>query len=119
LPDGGIAVHFCVAKNGLFQSVGDRDLALEAVAFAAVWNDTEAPDSTSITGKDFSAAFARVKALPRTGSPEERIAAAQREMWQSLEGGTGLRALLGSVTARWRGLPFVLQPDQVRVDKPQ
>jgi hypothetical protein len=111
LPDGRIGVHICVAKNGLFRTLGERDLALEALAFAAVWEDMSRPDSLSFAGKDFDSAFARVKALPRTGSPSERVERAQQTMWNALESGTGLRVLLGSITGRWGSLPFALRPD--------
>jgi hypothetical protein len=84
--------------------MGGRDLALEAVAFAAVWEDTNRPDSLSIAGKDFDAAFARVKALPKAGSSSARVARAQQEMWRAFEAGTGLRALLTNITGRWTEL---------------
>jgi hypothetical protein len=110
LPDGRTGVHICVAKHGLFESLGPRDIAVEAVAFAAVWDDTSLPDSLSVTAKDFTLALNRVKALPRNGSPAERIERAQDVMWKTFQGGEGLVTLLRQVTSRWPGLPFVLQP---------
>lgn len=105
LPDGRIGVHICTVENGLFRSLGTRDLALEALAFAAVWEDTSRPDSTALAGADFADAYKRVRALPRTGAPGERIASAQRTMWDALESGTGLPRLLRDVEARWPDIP--------------
>lgn len=105
LPDGRIGVHICTVENGLFRTLGTRDLALEALAFAAVWEDTSRPDSTALASADFDEAYKRVRALPRTGAPSERIASAQRTMWHALESGTGLPRLLRDVEARWPDVP--------------
>lgn len=110
LPDGKIGVHFCVVKHGLFESLGTRDLAVEAVAFAAVWDDVSLPDSVAFAGKDFNAAFDRVVALPRTAPPAERVARAQETMWKSMEAGDGLPKLLQHAASQWEGLPFTLRP---------
>ena len=110
LPDGKIGVHICVVKHGLFDAMGSRDLAVEAVAFAAVWDDNELPDSVSFAGKDFNAAFDHVVALPRTPPPAERVARAQETMWTSMEAGHGLPKLLQHAASQWNGLPFTLQP---------
>jgi hypothetical protein len=110
LPDGKIGVHFCVVKHGLFESLGPRDLAIEAVAFAAVWDDVSLPDSVSLAGKDFNAAFDRIVALPRSAPPAERVARAQETMWRSMEAGNGLPKLLKYAAKHWDGLPFALRP---------
>jgi hypothetical protein len=110
LPDGKIGVHICVVKHGLFEGLGARDLAVEAVAFAAVWDDNNLPDSVSLAGKDFNAAFDRIVALPRTAPPAERIARAQETMWRSMEAGDGLPKLLQHAASQWNGLPFTLRP---------
>ena len=111
LPDGRIGVHICTLFNGVFQSSGERDIALEAVAFAAVWDDVSRPDSLSYAGKDFDTAFSRVRALPLAGTKAERIKRAQQLMWSTFEDGTGLPALLTDQMRRWPGMPFVLRPD--------
>lgn len=110
LPDGRIAVHICAVENGLFRTIGARDLALEALSYAAVWEDTSRPDSTALAGKDFDAAYKLVRALPRTGTPAERIASAQRIMWHRFERGTGLRQLLLDAEARWPDIPVKVTP---------
>jgi hypothetical protein len=111
LPDGRIGgVHVCVVKHGLFEGLGARDLAVEAVAFAAVSDDFSLPDSVSLAGKDFNAAFDRVVALPRAASLAERVARAQETMWRSMEAGDGLPKLLQHATSQWDGLPFTLRP---------
>jgi hypothetical protein len=110
LPDGKIGVHICVVKHGLFEGLGARDLAVEAVAFAAVWDDVSLPDSVSFAGKDFNVAFDRIKALPRTDPPAKRVARAQEAMWSSMEAGEGLPKLLQHATSQWDGLPFMLRP---------
>lgn len=111
LPDGSIGVHICTLFNGMFQSSGERDIALEAVAFAAVWDDVSRPDSLSYSGKDFDTAFSRVRALPLAGTKAERIKRAQQTMWSTFEDGKGLSALLTDLMRRWPGMPFVVRPD--------
>jgi hypothetical protein len=110
LPDGKIGVHICVVKHGLFDGLGVRDLAVEAVAFAAVWDDVSLPDSVAFAGKDFNVAFKRVAALPRTAPSAERVARAQETMWRSMEAADGLPKLLQHVASQWDGLPFTLRP---------
>ena len=110
LPDGRIGVHVCVVKHGLLEGLGARDLAVEAVAFAAVSDDFSLPDSVSLAGKDFNAAFDRVATLPRTAPPAERVARAQETMWRSMEAGDGLPKLLKHAATQWDGLPFTLRP---------
>lgn len=110
LPDGKMGVHICVVKHGLFDGLGARDLAVEAVAFAAVWDDVSLPDSVAFAGRDFNVAFKRVGALPRTAPPAERVARAQETMWRSMEAGDGLPKLLQHAASQWNGLPFTLRP---------
>jgi hypothetical protein len=110
LPDGKMGVHICVVKHGLFDGLGARDLAVEAVAFAAVWDDVSLPDSVAFAGRDFNVAFKRVGALPRTAPPAERVARAQETMWRSMEAGDGLPKLLQHTASQWNGLPFTLRP---------
>jgi len=110
LPDGKLGVHICVVKHGLFEGLGARDLAVEAVAFAAVSEDVNLPDSVAFAGRDFSIAFKRVAALSPTPPPAERVARAQETMWRSMEAGAGLPKLLQHTTSQWDGLPFTLRP---------
>jgi hypothetical protein len=110
LPDGKMGVHICVVKHGLFEGLGPRNLALEAVAFAAVSKDVNLPDSVSFAGRDFNAAFNRVVALPRTAPPAKRIARAQETMWTALEASDGLPKLLQHAASQWADLPFTLGP---------
>jgi hypothetical protein len=110
LPDGKMGVHICVVKHGLFEGLGARDLAVEAVAFAAVWDDVSLPDSVAFAGRDFNVAFKRVGALPRTAPPADRVARAQETMWRSMEAGDGLPKLLQHAASQWNGLPFTLRP---------
>jgi len=109
LPDGKMGVHICVVKHGLFDGLGARDLAVEAVAFAAVWDDVSLPDSVAFAGRDFNVAFKRVGALSRTAPPAERVARAQETMWRSMEAGDGLPKLLQHAASQWNGLPFTLR----------
>jgi hypothetical protein len=94
LPDGKLGVHICVVKHGLFEGLGARDLAVEAVAFAAISEDVNLPDSVAFAGRDFSIAFKRVAALSPTPPPAERVARAQETMWRPMEAGDGLPNLL-------------------------
>ena len=110
LPDGKMGVHICVVKHGLFEGLGARDLAVEAVAFAAVWDDVSLPDSVAFAGRDFNVAFNRVAALPRAAPSAERVARAQETMWRSMEAGDGLPKLLQHAASQWNGLPFTLRP---------
>lgn len=110
LPDGRIGVHICVVENGMFGSLAARDLALEAVAYAAVSEDTDRPDSVSIAGKDFALALSRVKEVPKHLTRPERVRRAQKVMWSTLEKGSGVRALMNAMVRQWPGLPFVLSP---------
>lgn len=108
LPDGRIGVHICTARNGLFASLGQRDVALEALAFAAVWADIEKPDSTAVAGAAFSAALKHVRELPKDGTDAERVARAQQLMWQELGTSTAVQRLMFDASRRWTGLPFVI-----------
>jgi hypothetical protein len=110
LPDGGIGVHVCVVKNGLFADLGERDLAVEALAFAAVWADTNLPDSLALADDDFDRAWLQIKSVPVTLPPAERIARSQTLMWSTFEAGPGLPALLNDYATKWPDLPFVLDP---------
>jgi hypothetical protein len=110
LADGRIGYHVCVVKHGLFDGLGARDMAVEAAAFAAVYDDYALPDSLSIAEKDVQAAFRRVVALPRTAPPAERIARAQEAMWTSLEASDGLPKMLQHAASQWADLPFALGP---------
>lgn len=110
LPDGRIGVHICVVKNGLFAGLGERDLAVEAMAFAAVWADTNLPDSLALADGDFNRAWLQIKSVPATLPPAERIARSQTLMWSTFEAGPGLPALLSDYATKWPDLPFVLDP---------
>jgi hypothetical protein len=111
LPDGRFGVHICVVKNGMFDTLGGRNLGLEGAAFAAVWDDTSLPDSMAFAGREFSKAHRALRALPNTGTPAERIARAQEQMWSALEGGDGLAQLMRAYVAKHPSLPF-------RIDTP-
>lgn len=108
LPDGTLGVHICIVKHGMFDTLGPRNVALEAFAFAAVWDDVSGPDSLAIAMADFWQARAAIKALPLAGDRDQRVAVAQRTMWQAMERSAGLLRLLRARLNDWPDLPLQL-----------
>jgi hypothetical protein len=106
LPNGNMATHVCVVRNGLFGTTRQRDVVLEGLAFEAVWNDLGRPDSTAYVAVPFTKARNDVNALPAGTSREARITAAESLMWREMEASDGLRRLMVAAAKSAPELPI-------------
>lgn len=106
LPNGNMATHICVVRNGLFGTARQRDFVLEGLAFEAVWNDLGRADSTAYVAVPFAKARNDVNALPAGTSPEARVAAAESLMWREMEASDGVRRLMVAASESAPELPI-------------
>lgn len=109
-PDGKVKqVHICSAVNGL-RSLSNRDLAVEALAFAAVFRDKQkGPRGGSVVGAFFSglSAIQGQADLPADSAP--RLAAIQHRSWAQMERSEALRQAVHQEYQRLAEyLPFVV-----------
>lgn len=106
-PDGGFEGHICVGVNGFKDFEGERDLLVEAFAYAAIFQDLH--ESRYNVGQEFSAVLRSLRSLNLSADPERKLLRAQGITWARMTENEVLRTLLADAyEAKQHFLPFTV-----------